>query len=652
MLQPKSTRPLPVALLFARSQFVRCLFIVGAICVLTLAGPSWDTNSLVMAQTEEMERLPTEDLLPETTVLFVQFDDLRQFATKMAESSVGRFMQDEAVAPLVGDLWGEAESAYSEFEDKIGFSLEDLKAFPAGELTFALIVPRRKDPEYLLVIELDEESESVDRILDRGRELVRESGTEIESESGDDEIEFESFTIEGKKVRFFRKDGLMVGSTSDDELDAFIERMNGREVKKVRALSENRKFITIMNRCLGTSELKPEARIFVDPIAIAKGYTRGNFAAQAGLNFLPIVGLDGLLGIGGSMLLSEEDFESVVHGHILLAEPRKGVFEMLAFKPTDYRPESWLPADITNYFTTSWDVPQMLAEFTKMYETFTEEGAVDEFIQGTINQELELDFEEEILGALTGRVTLVQWMEPPTRLTSQVNIIALELKDPSEFEGTLETIIARINRDSEDGDEDRIEETEYKGVRIFGPSIERLEEQMQRRRDRRAERRAERGQEENEVEMEIGTPAPSFALVGNYLLMSPQSREFMHRAIETHQGDNPALVDTDDYKAISSRMTKMLGTDMPSGITFARPVETFRWMFELAKTENSKALLDSQAENNKYVGGIKRAMDDNPLPDFADIEHYFQPQGGFMTSDDTGFHFLVFEMKAEDGEDE
>jgi hypothetical protein len=44
-------------------------------------------------------------------------------------------------------------------------------------------------------------------------------------------------------------------------------------------------------------------------------------------------------------------------------------------------------------------------------------------------------------------------------------------------------------------------------------------------------------------------------------------------------------------------------------------------------------------------------MDDNPLPNFADLEHYFQPQGGFMTSDDTGFHFLAFEMKSND-EDE
>ena len=92
-----------------------------------------------------------------------------------------------------------------------------------------------------------------------------------------------------------------------------------------------------MNRCLGNNELEPEARFFIDPIGLTRSATRGNFAAQAAINFLPIIGLDGLLGVGGSMLLSEDDFESVVHGHILLSNPRKGILEMLALKPTDYQ---------------------------------------------------------------------------------------------------------------------------------------------------------------------------------------------------------------------------------------------------------------------------------------------------------------------------
>ena len=292
------------------------------------------------AQVDPETRPDTQDLLPETTVAFVQIDDFRDMMGKMSESAIGKMTRDEAIAPLLEGLWDEAKLAYDEVKDDVGVSLEDLQALPSGEMTFAVIAPRRKSPEFMLIVELDDESDAVNRVLDRGRQLItEEGGQEITTEESDDGIEFESFMVEDKKIKFFRKDGLMVGSTSEEELDAFIDRWMGRENEKVRPLTQNRKFVTIMNRCVGTKELKPEARFFVDPIAIAKSATRGNFAAQAAINFLPVLGLDGLLGVGGSMILTEDDFESVVHGHVLLANPRKGVFEMIAFKPTDYQPD-------------------------------------------------------------------------------------------------------------------------------------------------------------------------------------------------------------------------------------------------------------------------------------------------------------------------
>ncbi len=454
--------------------------------------------------------------------------------------------------------------------------------------------------------------------------------------------------IDGNQFQFFRKDGLLVGCTSREELDQLIDRWMGREVPKVRPLKENRKFITIMNRCLGTNELKPEARFFVDPIALAKSATRGNVGAQVTINLLPVLGLDGLLGIGGSMLLSEDEFSSIAHAHILLANPRKGVFEMLAFKPTNYEPEPWLPGDVSNYFTTSWDVDQMLAELTKMIEIFQGEGAVNKWFEEEVNSELGFDVREEVLGALTGRVTMVQAIEPPVRVNSQVAIIAVELKDPVKFEATFDKIMARINQETdEEEDEFRMDEEVYNGIRILGPSEERVNNAAERRRERRRQRREQLGRDPVEVQIEVNNSTPSFALVGNYLLISPQSRKFVRRAIDTYQGDVQALVDSEEYQRVSGKMTRLLGSDMPAGITYAQPVEVFRWMFEMAKSEETRSFIGSQAEDNEYVGGIQQALEANPLPDFEGLEKYFQPQGGFMTSDDTGLHFLVFELKSD-----
>jgi hypothetical protein len=596
---------------------------------------------------EMPERPDTEELLPETTVAMIQVDNIREFLEKIRESGVGQMMQDESVAPLVERLWGEAQSAYAEQETEIGVSLEDLQTFPAGEITFAVIAPRRKSPEYMMIIETDPESEAVDRIFDRGREVADENGIELISEEGVDGITFETFTVNNRLVKLFRHEGLMVASTSDEELDHFIDRWMGREVEKVRPLSQNRKFITIMNRCKGTGDLIPAARFYVDPIEIVRSSTRGNAAAQVTLAFLPVLGLDGLLGIGGSMLLGEDEFASMAHGHVLLAEPRKGVFEMFAFKPTHYDPEPWMPRDVHNYFTTSWDVDQMFAELSKIIDTFQGEDKTTEFVETTLNPQLGFDVREEILGNLTGRVTWAQWNEPPMRVNSSVNLLVFEVKDPVAFEETMEKIVDRANRDQKEDADGRVEAEDYNGIRIFGPSPERMAEQFEQRRERRRLRREERGQDPR-FDVEVNPPTPSVALVGNYLIVSPQSRVFLRHAIDTDQGEFDSLAASEDYERVSTKMVKMLKTDMPSGIAYSDPRLVFRWMFELAMSENSQSFLADQAIDNPYVSGIKQAIDEHPLPEFDQLEQYLQPQGGFMTSDETGLHFLMFELRSED----
>ena len=619
--------------------------------------------SPAVAQLDPDTRPPTQDLLPETTVSFVQIDNFRDMVEKMQEASYYQMFQEESVAALRDGLWDEAKLAYEDVKEQVGLEVDDLMALPAGEMTFAVIAPRRKNPEFMLILELDDESEALDRVLDRGRKFVRdESGEDITTEESEDGISYESFNVDGKRVKFFRMGGLLVGSTSESELDAFVDRWAGREVEKVRPLSSNRKFITVMNRCLGSDELKPEGRFFVDPIALAKSSTRGNVSAQMALNFLPALGLDGLLGIGGSMLLSEEDFESVFHAHVLLADPRTGIFEMIALKPTSYEPEPWLPADAVSYMTTSWDIDQMMSELTKMVEAFRGEGVVDEWIDENINEEIELDLKKDILAHLTGRVTYCQWMEPPMKINSQMNVVAFEIENLEEFEKSLEAVIARVNRgDGEEESETAIEETDYNGIRIWSQPVGRIEQRMNRRRERLKKRRAKRAEAEgDDLEDEFGeyalenlkTPQPSFALIGNYLVFSPQSIGFVKHAIDTEQGDNESLADDSKFQEISDKMTKLLKTDMPCGMMYSNPEETFRMFYELYNSDSTQAMLSRGAEENKYVAGLQGRLKDNPLPEFDDLKKYFKPAGGYVLSDETGYHILAFALRGDPAEDE
>lgn len=604
--------------------------------------------SLTFAQgafAQSESRPKSEDLLPESTVVYVQVKNLRDLVEQLNESSVGQMLADEKVAPLAQELYAQAQQAYEQVETTVGLSLDEIKSLPAGEICFAVVAPRRKKPCFLLILDTDEESEAVTKAMDRARELADDNGLVIDTETTDDDIELEVVGSGEQEVTYFRKNGTIVASTNREVLDDVIERWMDREVEKVRPLSKNRKFVTIMNRCRGTKAMPPEMRFYVDPIKLARSAFRGNIGAQAGLNFLPVLGLDGLLAIGGSAMLNEQEFESVGHMHILLSNPRGGLFEMLALKPGEYEPQSFVPGNVSNYVTTSWDMEKLYVELAKIYNTFAGEGEFESEVQESIADFIGLDFRDEILASFSGRITIMQWVEDGTRFNDMSIGLALEIGDEEKAEVLVETLIDKIKEREED-----LEEEEYEGVVIYRQPNDRAE----RQRERMRERQRERGRE---MELEFRMPQPCMAVVGNHLVVC-ESIEFMKRMIETDAGTESGLIDDNEFQIVSKKMTRLLGSDMPGALFYSRPDETMKMMINAAKSDGSKKMLERIAGENEgganaeIANGFIKAFQDNPLPDFDDVKQYFRPSGAFVTNDETGYHILGFTLKADPTDDE
>ena len=549
---------------------------------------------------------------------------------KLADTNGGRLLADENVGPLANDLFNTAKEAYTEIEDRVGLSLEEIRELPAGEMCFAVIAPRRKKPAFVFIIDTDDESAVVEKALQRGRDLAEEADIELEIEETDD-VTFEKFVVDGQDVMMFRKAGSVVIGTDLDEMNAIVDRWMGREVEKVKPLKENRKFITIMNRCRGTKDLPNDFRFFVDPISLVKSTTRGNAGAQLALNFLPILGLDGFLGVGGSMIIDEMDFESVAHMHILLSNPRAGIFEMLALKPGEYEPQPWVPNNAGSYVSASLDTKKMFSELEKMYDSFSGDGAMNEEIEDEINSELGIDFYEDIIENVSGRMTYVQWVgDDAVAINGQTNAIAFGVNDTDAIMEIVDIFLERVR--DEDGDES-IEELEYKGVTYWQQPNEAAEEA----RERIAEGGAPTGV--------VRVPQPAFVMLEDSLIIV-DNPDFLKRAIDTARGKEDSLYNDEQFQTVTDQITKLLGTDLPGAIMYNRPAEAIRMMLKVAKDDDAREFLEEMGEDNKYVQMILAAFEDNPLPDFDDISHYFPPSGGFMTNDDTGYHMLFFQQKS------
>ena len=597
------------------------------------------------------ERPKTEMILPETTVAMVQLPDFQAAVEKMRETGAGKMMTDDSIASLVDGLMEEAELAYDDVKDDVGIELSDLKSLPDGEITFAVIAPRRANPEYMIIMDLNGEEGVLDRVMKRGREMIPKE----ENAPGDDEEDFpveegfeiESFNADGRRIHFFQRENTIVASTSTSELYDLIDRWMGREVEKTRPLASNRKFVTIMNRCAGTQDLDPEFRFFVDPIAVAKSSTRGNASARFTINLLPLLGFDSLSAIGGAMFLDEEEYESVMHAHVLLTNPRTGIFALLAFRPTEYEPEDFIPQSTVNHMMVSLDAPKAYAELTKIVDSFMSPGAFESAVDKNVNEELGLDLKEDIINSIDGRITWFQWIEEPAIINSTRSGMAFRLKDPEKFEMLMDKMTERFNNDfgGKDKTSDSIEKRDYRDITIYAEPRSKVDARNNRDKERKGRRRNRKPKTSDfRSKMERRIESPQMAIFGDCLVISFNSNELMKTMIDTFQGEGERLIDDQNYGRIVDESHRLLNNELPMANFYSDPKRQLKWFLELADADQTKEVLTKAAESNKFISGIMQRIEENPLPPFEQLGKYLSQSGGFMSDDDTGLHMLFLSL--------
>ncbi len=583
-------------------------------------------------------RPSTEDLLPETTVVYFQIDNVQETLPKLMSAEI---LEDENIAPFVERMYQEAEAAYAESaQDKVGMTLQQIRDLPSGEMCFAVIAPRRKNLEVLVAIEIDPESEAAEAALgstDHWKEQLSAQGLTETVKATDSGVEIYTYNIPDapRQAHAFVHDGWFVSCTSRDELIAILARWDGLEVKKVRPLSKNRKFVTIMNRCRDTEDVQPEIRFFVDPISLARSGFRGNGGALVAMNFLPTLGLDGVLGFGGSAAFQSEQFKAVFHGHLLLANPRAGILEMLALKPGDSEPQPWVPADMSNYMSTHWDPQQLITELEKLVNTISGESNFKETVVGPFQEETGMDLYTDIIDTLDGRVTFVQWSDPDGQYLLNVacNSIAIGLQDEEKAKEVIDTLLAKF---SEEEDVENIEVVAHEGVDMWVVS------QPEERRERRQARIEDRT---GDIPMRL--PEAAFCLLDSSLVFC-DSVDMMKHLIDTSRGKAGALAQDEEYSKQMQTLLRAAGSDVPCAVTYSKPDGPIKDLVRLASDDRSKAFLDSVSDEVPALARLRIALEEEPVPAFEQLERHLKPAGMIVTTDDTGYHMLTFQYASDE----
>ena len=594
------------------------------------------------------------DLLPQDTVLLVQAEDINDLYDKFSETSFGKMVQDEKLAPLLGGVYDSFNQLFEEnVAGELGASLDDLRSLPKGQISFALAAPRRQDMSPVFILEVGDDNEVANTLLDRGRELVQaEEGTETEEIIGDTSVYRFEGDSDDEQVMYFQRAGLLVFCTDIEMATNIINRWDGETPKRDRPLSQNRKFLNVMAQCNGTKDERPQIQVYIDPIELYRKTTRGNAGATIALGFIRSLGLDGFSAVGMGAIFAPEDFDSIFHFHVGLTSPRSGIIEMIAIKSGDVTPEIWVPNTVGSYMTMNWDYDKTYNELVKLYDSFYEPGDMESLIDENVNDRIEMDLKEDILSKLNGRVSLAQMYTQKGAINAQSTMIGVGLENGEKFKDTLESLVKAIDEDGS-----------WKTSRHLGSTIYSLEVDNEGRRAeierRRAERRAEieltedqqarreaRDKMRKAFSANVRTPEPCFAIVKDHFLLS-DSIDFLKEAIKTSKNDDRGLAQDTTYKQVIKQIRRQLDGKEPGMITYQRPEESFRMIYDLVENDATKETLKAGAEQWEFARNMSEAFENSELPEFEHFLQYMAPTGGMLTNDESGIHYMAFSLKSE-----
>jgi hypothetical protein len=218
-------------------------------------------------------------------------------------------------------------------------------------------------------------------------------------------------------------------------------------------------------------------------------------------------------------------------------------------------------------------------------------------------------------------LTHCTWIEPPARFNSQANLLGAKLADPAAFRTTFNKIVEKYA--------DRFEERVIAGTKVY-VTIQNNNPQF----------------DENDPNATIRRPEPCFCVWGDYLLLS-DSVKFMEHSIKTGRDGKKTLASDIEYKLVVGKIARQAGGNRPGMLSYSRPEEVMRNLYEMATSETNRQRVKEQATNNGFFRTVDDALTQHPLPPFSVFEKYLAPSGGLLVLDDSGLRFMTFSLQRE-----
>ncbi|MEM9826623.1 MAG: DUF3352 domain-containing protein [Planctomycetota bacterium] len=590
-------------------------------------------------------------LLPDDTLAYIRIADAQNIRQEWGGTSMGKMLDDPELKPFVADFYQTGAELFESIGSELGITLDELLAIPHGQIAAGLL-PARFSDEQLAQLEQDDDDESdeairrrirqkrrrqngfaglfildagdnLDRLMDlvgRGIETAESSGY-VARHTKVDGVELKRWLPPrpGRPpIEMFEQEGTLVVGIGNQTASLALDHLLDRSDEKT--LAERPDFVSLISRCVGEAETRPQATFFVDPYRIVERLVKRGGAAGFIWPIIEELGLPRLRGIAGSSFRGGEFFEDITHLHIGIDPPRDGFFGVLRPAEGKTAPPSWVPADCVSYTTVKWRFDVAYENLGKIVMKFMGGQPFSETVEKPFKNATGLSLPDDVIANLTGRFVFSRMQTQPVRVNSIVNIQAFEIKDAAKFK----TMVAELRDKNESwlSPETRSGQLIYR----FGPQGQ--------------------GGPGPNFPAAFRRPEPSLVVIDRWAIVT-DSLDVVDTLIRTARDGNNRLFDDIDYQITTGELSGMLDGETPFMISYVRGEEFLRQGYELLKSDQTRAFL-KRDENNPVLSSLAELLDRHQLPEFDKLRKYFAPAGAYMYDEPGGVHWASYTLRADD----
>ena len=562
------------------------------------------------AQTADTKVLSSQ-ILPKDTYFYMSMPSVEGFKESFEKSSAGHLLADPALEEFkneVKNAFGdELQEGFSQVQDAVGLTVDELCAIPTGEITIAFSKAPPRSLGVILIMDYGAHESEVRSLLDKATTALNKSDDLEATNVEHDGTELTMYTVTNKDVSsksplakefgWFLKDERLVASNSSALLKLTLDNWDGTSEK---SLKHNNVYAYIMEKC----ESSPGTGVmttYVDPVGLFTQLVQTGSLGEAGLGagmaigFFPTIGLSQLKGIGSVGEVGTEGFEGISRSFIYSDQPPQAAMQIFQLDVVDPVPPSWVKENASAWMASRWKVNEAYSAIEGLFDMFQGAGSFEKVIDNLSGQGPEVHIKKDVIDQLDGTMQMAMAAaDRSSDAASDDMLFAFGVRDNSKFSDLLNKLASQPGFPGET--------RELSGATIY------------------------------EIEPPNGQKM-SFTVANNQLLIAVGGSQ-LDQALRNDTDVRP-LSESDDFKKVAEHF--------PAGalaVTFTRPAEQYLRLYDMLR--NGEA-----AENFPGMDELFSKIDFSKLPAFEVIEKYMAPAGGYWIGDENGVIMEQFSLKAE-----